>query len=123
MSYHCSVHDPQASHFWESHRVQKVSPSEWHGWSLASGHHTMKDTTSPRVHCEGEIKQSKILSGSPKSKRKFYHKHRLFCGKDFWKEGDKSVIEDFRQDCLKHKPTTSYKVGSFPFKRCGIPTA
>lgn len=93
MSYHCSVHDPQASRFWESHRVQKVSLSEWHGWSLASGHHTMKDTTSPRVHYEGKIKQSKILSGSPKSKRKFYHKHKLFCGKDIWKEGRKQMSQ------------------------------
>lgn len=112
MSYHCSVHDPQASHFWGSHRAQKVSLSEWHGWSLASGHHTVKDTTSPRVHYGEKIKQSKILLGSPVSKRKFYHKHRLFCGKDFWKDGEKtSVIEDFRQDCLRHKPTVSYKVG------------
>lgn len=79
---------------------------------MVSGHHTVKDTTSPRVHYEGKIKQSKILSGSPKSRRKFYHKHRLFCGKDFWKEGEKtSAMEDFRQDCLKHKPITSYKVG------------
>lgn len=56
MSYHCSVRDLQASHFWESRRVQKGSLSEWHGWSLASGHHTMKDTASPRVHYEEKNK-------------------------------------------------------------------
>lgn len=116
MRYHCSVHDPQASRFWESHRVQKVSLSEWHGWSSASGHHTTKDITSPRVHYEGKIKESKIFSGSPKSKIKFYHKHRLFCGKDIWTEGEKTnVTEDFRQDCLKHKPTISYKEEKFSF--------